>query len=330
MRSSRRGARPAAGWRGPTARDLAEQHPARARDRVLHLAALARRSGRSGRGPSRPSPPRPRGAGGTRRSRSRGRAPRPRSRSRARAASRRGAARAAAGRPADRASGAGRRGAAPSSGRRHGRGRRCGAGRPSPRRSSSAARRPRRPTSGSASRWATFSRPGTLAPLAICVDDEVLRGAVVDRGRVHAEGADLALAHEVLGRLLAVGRESGASTRRPACRRRGRPSCPASACSSRSEQDDRAGGRSAPWRLLPLLHVRERSAGSRGRRRPAAGRRSRRPGAMSCRDGDLVGRQAVLREVDRGVEVRAAVLGRAEGVGASRTSRPASARPPAT
>ena len=60
------------------------------------------------------------------------------------------------------------------------------------------------PDSGSSSRRATFSSPGHVRPVGDLVDDEVLRGAVVDRGRVHAEGADLALAHEVLGGFLSV------------------------------------------------------------------------------------------------------------------------------
>ena len=140
------------------------------------------------------------------------------------------------------------------------------------------------------------------------VDREILRRSMVDRGRVDSEGADASLFHEQFRGLPSVRREvelRGVVRRvvpevlesiRPA----GRP--------TGSEKDDRA-LRNRPVRGLPGLHVRGREAvvavvlRFRGNVDDDGGR-------DEPPDGDGLRALPAFEEVDRRVEVRAAVLGR--------------------
>ena len=56
------------------------------------------------------------------------------------------------------------------------------------------------PVAGSSSRLARFSRPGTFGRRGDLVDDEVLRGAVIDAGGVHAQRPHLALLDQAAAR----------------------------------------------------------------------------------------------------------------------------------
>ncbi len=151
-----------------------------------------------------------------------------------------------------------------------------------------------KPLAGRASRFARFSRPGTFAPLATwwtmkSVDGPWSMDAV---STPSAEVKARCLARRVVPQVaLPVG---------PA----GRP--------ARAQEHDRA-GRDRAVALLPRPHVRGaqpvvRVRGGRLRNIQDDARRD------ELRERDLVGGETLLREVRWRVEVRAAVLGRAERV----------------
>ena len=183
------------------------------------------------------------------------------------------------------------------------------------------------PVGGSSSRFATFSRPGHVrARSAIWWTMKSFDGPWSMLGGVDAERADLRASRtSSCAASRAVGREVQVRSRRRACRRRGSACGPASARPSRC-----AAGRSRPAgsrRAAPPKPRRPRaSGGSRDPRRPWRGTSITTAGPISCSSGICVRGAAALGEVDRRVEVRAAVLRRCRSVGGVEEARRRSGR----